>query len=176
MAQNSQICRRVRTCRRANKTRATGHAVLSARSIVCRSLHGSGPMTLRRVRILGDRKYASRPRTRPVMRYCMVVCPGGTLRKRYVSRGICELTADGFLTDIRERTHIEDSPKVFATQKTASNWVALPPESIVSLNMWGFTASPYGRAGGTVRRLPAGQFRRISRKPSISCLMWWAIW
>lgn len=51
-----------------------------------------------------------------------------------VTRGICQVNADGYLTDIVETSDI------VKTQKGAAvNGVAVDPESNVSMNMWGLT-------------------------------------
>lgn len=51
-----------------------------------------------------------------------------------VSRGICEVE-NGNLTAVTERTKILDCK--FTEDDV--NWVELPPDCIVSMNMWGFT-------------------------------------
>lgn len=75
--------------------------------------------------------------------YCMVgYALSNTLSEHgSVARGVCELTEDGFLTDIRERTRIERSPDGIRYTENGIDWSPLPPDSIVSLNMWGFTVS-----------------------------------
>ena len=60
----------------------------------------------------------------------------------HVARGVCETDENGFLTGIHERTRIEkraDGPAY--TEDDGATWTALPQESIVSMNMWGFTES-----------------------------------
>ena len=51
-----------------------------------------------------------------------------------VSRGICEVD-NGILQSVTERTKILDCKYT----EDDKNWVELPPECIVSMNMWGFT-------------------------------------
>ena len=51
-----------------------------------------------------------------------------------VSRGICDVK-DGNLTAVVERTKILDCKYT----EDDENWVELPPDCIVSMNMWGFT-------------------------------------
>ena len=51
-----------------------------------------------------------------------------------VSRGICEVE-DGKLTAVTERTKILDCKFT----EDDENWEELPPDCIVSMNMWGFT-------------------------------------
>ena len=58
-----------------------------------------------------------------------------------VARGICDLTADGFLTDITERTRIQRFGDEIKYTANGEDWMALAPKAIVSLNFWGFTPS-----------------------------------
>jgi hypothetical protein len=75
--------------------------------------------------------------------YCMVgYALGNTLSEHgHVARGVCEVTPDGFLVDVRERTHIEQLADGIKYTENGVVWVTLSPESIVSLNTWGFTLS-----------------------------------
>lgn len=59
----------------------------------------------------------------------------------YVSRGICQTDADGRLTSLIERTHIElrDSKPMF-TEDDGNTWEALPADCLVSMNCWAFPA------------------------------------
>lgn len=60
----------------------------------------------------------------------------------YVSRGICEMDKDTFLTGITERTHIEQRDMgVQFTEDDGQTWEDIAADSIVSMNMFGFTAS-----------------------------------
>ena len=60
----------------------------------------------------------------------------------YVARGICETDEEGYLTKITERTHIEKKEDGAAyTEDGGQTWVHLPKNSVVSMNMWGFTHS-----------------------------------
>ena len=52
-----------------------------------------------------------------------------------VSRGVCK-TEGGFLTDIVETTKIDAACRFTLD---GENWEQLPPDTIVSMNMWGFT-------------------------------------
>ncbi len=58
----------------------------------------------------------------------------------YVARGVCETDENGFLTHVTERTHIEKRPDGIAfTEDGGQNWVPLADDTIVSMNLWGFT-------------------------------------
>ena len=73
--------------------------------------------------------------------YCMVgfvlkntLSPHGT-----VSRGICEVTRDGFLVSVTERTQIRRSGDAVQYADETGQWVEIPGETTVSMNLWGFT-------------------------------------
>ena len=51
-----------------------------------------------------------------------------------VSRGVCKIE-NGHLKSVTERTKILDCKYTLDDE----NWVELPPDCIVSMNMWGFT-------------------------------------
>ena len=55
-----------------------------------------------------------------------------------VSRGVCQVDSDGYLTDIVERTKvgIDDDGIYYIENEERS---ALDPDSIVSMNLWGFS-------------------------------------
>lgn len=60
----------------------------------------------------------------------------------HVARGICAVDADGMLTGITERTHIEKRDgKIQYTEDDGMSWHEIPAGSVVSMNMWGFTES-----------------------------------
>ncbi len=73
--------------------------------------------------------------------YCMVGFRlANTLTENgYVSRGVCE-EEGGFLTNITERTKIVDCKYT----EDDVNWIELSPDTIVSMNMWGFTPDIFG--------------------------------
>lgn len=60
----------------------------------------------------------------------------------HVARGICETNGQNKLTAITERTRIEkrgDSPAY--TEDDGKTWTEVSKEAVVSMNMWGFSAS-----------------------------------
>lgn len=64
----------------------------------------------------------------------------------YVSRGICTVDEEGYLTDLVERTHIERrNGGVAYTEDDGQTWHELPADCPVSMNCWGF---PAGGADG----------------------------
>ena len=77
-------------------------------------------------------------------RYCMV---GYELGKTVtdngsVARGVCQTNADGFLDVVTERTRIEKyEGGIHYTEDGGETWTDLTEDTIVSMNLWGFTAS-----------------------------------
>lgn len=60
----------------------------------------------------------------------------------YVSRGVCQVDANGHLTEITERLRIEKTGNgIGYTEDSGNTHVVLPPDTLVSMNMWGFGAS-----------------------------------
>ena len=121
----------------------TAHAVLCCRNVI------NGPFVVinaddfygrEAFRVIYD--YLDNNHDDDKYRYAMV---GYELRNTltengYVSRGVCSLDSDGYLTDIVERTHIEkDGDGAKFTEDEGKTYTGIDPESIVSMNMWGFT-------------------------------------
>jgi len=123
----------------------TGHAVLCCKDAVRRpfaainadDFYGPGAF-----RVLAD--YLKQARDRDgLYDYCMV---GYTLRNTLsefgsVARGICQVTPDGYLAEVRERTRIEKDGADARYSENGQDWTHLPGDAVVSLNMWGFTPS-----------------------------------
>lgn len=60
----------------------------------------------------------------------------------HVARGVCTTDSSGHLTGIIERTHIEKREADSAyTEDDGETWHVIQEGSIVSMNLWGFTAS-----------------------------------
>lgn len=60
----------------------------------------------------------------------------------HVARGVCETNEAGKLTEITERVRIEkreDGPAY--TEDEGNTWTGLAKDTVVSMNMWGFTKS-----------------------------------
>lgn len=60
----------------------------------------------------------------------------------HVARGICTTNEEGELVNITERTRIEKRDgKIAFTENDGETWENLPEDTLVSMNMWGFTRS-----------------------------------
>ena len=62
-----------------------------------------------------------------------------------VARGICQVSPEGYLMGVVERVRIERVDGQPKFTENGQDWIALPPESTVSMNMWGFTPSFMGQ-------------------------------
>lgn len=123
----------------------TAQAVLSARKVVkgpfavINADDYYGPQAFREIyRYLSDHPDGER------YEYAMVgyQLKNTVTENGHVARGVCEETADGLLTAITERTHIESTPAgPRYTEDNGQTWTELSGETIVSMNLWGFTRS-----------------------------------
>ncbi|WP_349673163.1 sugar phosphate nucleotidyltransferase [Lacrimispora sp.] len=60
----------------------------------------------------------------------------------HVARGVCTISKDEKLVDIHERTRIEkQGDKAKFTEDDGRTWTELGEDTVVSMNMWGFTKS-----------------------------------
>ncbi|MBR3867849.1 MAG: nucleotidyltransferase [Clostridia bacterium] len=57
-----------------------------------------------------------------------------------VSRGVCDVV-DGYLTSVVERTKIKDCK---FTEDDGATWTELSPDTLVSMNLWGFKPDVFG--------------------------------
>ncbi len=58
-----------------------------------------------------------------------------------VARGVCTADENGYLTGITERTRIERKDGKVVYTEDGSSYTGLAPDSLVSMNMWGFSQS-----------------------------------
>ena len=75
--------------------------------------------------------------------YCMVGYEVGktVTENGSVARGVCYTDENGYLTEVVERTRIEKYEGGIHYTEDGENWVELTEDTIVSMNMWGFTPS-----------------------------------
>ena len=63
----------------------------------------------------------------------------------YVARGVCDVSEGGILLDINERTHIISTVDGPLMSEDLVTYTRLDPDTIVSMNMWGFPAAMIDR-------------------------------
>ena len=119
----------------------TGHAVLSCKGMI------DGPFAV----INADDYYGKETfsliynelkNTKADNEFCMVGFKvENTLTENgHVARGVCQTNADGYLTDIVERTKIAiRDGKIMFTEDDGESWTELQRGSTVSMNCWGFS-------------------------------------
>ena len=150
-------------CRK--KPWGTAHAALAARNIVdgpfaiINADDYYGPEAYREIY-----NYLSTHQDGDMYEYVMVgyllkntVTENGT-----VARGVCEETAEHYLTQVTERTKIEKGEPPRFTEDDGQTWTELPGDTIVSMNMWGFTRSFLDEA---LARFPAFLDRTLAENP-----------
>jgi hypothetical protein len=57
----------------------------------------------------------------------------------YVSRGECQVSIEGYLTDITERTHIVRVNGNLVREDGQGKFIPIDENTVVSMNFWGFT-------------------------------------
>ena len=145
----------------------TCHAILAARKVVdgpfavINSDDYYGPEAFREMY-----DYLSTHEDRPgCYEYAMVgYLLGNTVTEHgHVARGVCVETADHFLQSVTEHTHIEkDGDNARSTRDGGETWEQLPGDTIVSMNLWGFTRSFLDEAQ---TRFPAFLDKTLAENP-----------
>lgn len=122
------------------KPLGTGHAVRA-----CRHLIGDDPFAVINADDFYGRgafealyEFLSKPG--PANRQCLVayrlkncLTENGT-----VARGVCEVSEEGSLLGVTERTKIQGPAEAPSYTEDGETWIALEPGTPVSLNTWGF--------------------------------------
>ena len=81
----------------------------------------------------------------------------------HVSRGVCQVDENHFLTSITERTRIEKKGDTAAyTLDDGESWISIPDHTPVSMNCWGFTP---GFMKEIVERFPAFLEKNLPENP-----------
>ncbi len=129
----------------------TSHAILAARDVI------DGPFAV----INADDYYGpqafqviydyltSHPDQNDVYEYAMVgyLLENTVTENGHVARGVCVANDAGYLASVTERTHIEKTATgARYTEDDGATWHELPGNTVVSMNMWGFTHSFLGEA------------------------------
>ena len=69
---------------------------------------------------------------------------GNTLTEHgHVARAVCTVDADGFLVSAIERTRIERAGAAARYTEDGETWLPLSEDTLVSMNIWGFTPHIY---------------------------------
>ncbi|MDD4849354.1 MAG: sugar phosphate nucleotidyltransferase [Gemmiger sp.] len=90
-----------------------------------------------------------------------------------VSRGVCVTDADSNLVSVTERTRIEQAGgSIRYTEDDGATWHDLPPETLVSMNLWGFTPAfvaeaKAGFAAFLAKNLPTNPLKAEYYLPSV---------
>lgn len=145
----------------------TAHAILAARKVV------DGPFAV----VNADDYYGpegfkkiydyleSHPDQPGCYEFAMVgYLLGNTVTENgHVARGICEEDSENYLTRVTERTRIEkDDADARFTEDDGATWTHLSGNTIVSMNLWGFTESFLKEAAA---RFPAFLDKALAENP-----------
>lgn len=145
----------------------TAHAILAARKVV------DGPFAV----VNADDYYGpegfkkiydyleSHPDQPGCYEFAMVgYLLGNTVTENgHVARGICEEDSENYLTRVTERTRIEkDGTDARFTEDDGATWTHLSGNTIVSMNLWGFTESFLKEAEA---RFPAFLDKALAENP-----------
>ena len=79
-----------------------------------------------------------------------------------VARGVCTTSADGYLENVVERTRIEKYEGGIHFTEDGETWTDLPENTLVSMNMWGFTPGFFAEA---VKGFPAFLDQALKNNP-----------
>ena len=121
----------------------TGHAILSCRDVVDSSfavINADDYYGAEAFKLIYD--YLAAHGDDEKYRYTMVGYKlGNTVTDNgHVARGICDMNECGELVAIHERTRIEKRNGGIAyTEDDGETWIPVSEDTIVSMNMWGFT-------------------------------------
>lgn len=123
----------------------TGHAVLSCRHLI------NGPFAVINAddyygpgSFASVYEYLSDNKDNDKYAFCMAgyQLKNTVTENGHVSRGVCEIDDKGFLKQVTERTKIMKTADGIAyTEDDGATWVKLDPDTVVSMNFWGFSAS-----------------------------------
>ncbi len=122
----------------------TSHAVLCAKSEIDSApfavINADDYYGASAFRVIFD--YLSNANRQEKYDFCMVGYElGNTVTDNgSVARGVCAADAQGYLTAVVERTRIEKyEGGIHYTEDDGATWTDLPADTVVSMNMWGFT-------------------------------------
>ncbi|MCD8149897.1 MAG: nucleotidyltransferase [Clostridiales bacterium] len=129
----------------------TCHAILAARDLIDAPfavINADDYYGTQCFRIIYD--YLSTHRDDDKYRYCMVgyLLKNTVTANGSVARGVCSADADGNLISVVERTKIEPyADGIHFTEDDGETWTDLDENTVVSMNLWGFSESFVAEAG-----------------------------
>ncbi len=128
-----------------SKPWGTGQAILLCRSVVPGNflvINADDFYGFEAIRKLADYMRTARD-TSEYYNYAMVGYRlGNTLSEHgHVARGICRISEDGYLLDLRERTRVQKFPDGIKYTEDGETWHPLSPDDIASMNIFGLTPS-----------------------------------
>ena len=128
----------------------TSHAILSAADVI------DGPFAVinaddyygpEAFKVIYD--YLSTHQDDAVYEYSMVgyLLKNTVTENGHVARGVCVTDSEGYLASVTERTKIATyEGGIHFTEDDGATWTDVPGDTIVSMNLWGFTESFVGEA------------------------------
>ena len=109
----------------------TGHAILCCKDVI------DGPFA-----VINADDYYGKAAFKELYRHLCETEDNDRYQYAMVSRGVCVADEHGYLADIHERTRVEKhGDKAEYTEDNGASWTYLPEDTLVSMNMWGFTSS-----------------------------------
>ena len=134
----------------------TSHAILSAADVI------DGPFAVinaddyygpEAFKVIYD--YLSTHQDDAVYEYSMVgyLLKNTVTENGHVARGVCVTDSEGYLASVTERTKIATyEGGIHFTEDDGATWTDVPGDTIVSMNLWGFTESCVGEAEARVAK------------------------
>lgn len=122
----------------------TGHAVLACRHLI------NGPFVVINAddyygpgSFMSVYEYLTNHKDNDKYAFCMAgyQLKNTVTENGHVSRGVCEIDDKCFLKQVTERTKIvKNADGIAYTEDDGNTWVKLEPDTVVSMNFWGFSA------------------------------------
>jgi UTP-glucose-1-phosphate uridylyltransferase len=128
----------------------TGHAVLSCSNLIDEPfavINADDYYGRNAFRLIHD--YLGSIRDEEKYHYAMVgyILENTLTDYGHVARGVCEVSEEGCLKAIHERTHIENRDGAAMYTEDGVNWTPIPGGSTVSMNLWGFSPDIFNELG-----------------------------
>ena len=128
----------------------TGHAVYMAKDIINEPfavINGDDFYGRESFQLLADYLYKAKDGAKADFSMCGFIMRNTLSDNGSVSRGVCEVDADGNLTEVVENTKIERNGRGAKSYLEDGRVIDFTGDEIVSMNMWGFTPSLFRYMG-----------------------------